>query len=271
MEPGFYKHCLKKELERRCESNPKYSLRAFARALRIDPGMLSRILSNQTIPTLKTSKKILGMIDLDPRERDLFLRSVVNAYQSKNMSKISQIMDGKELEDFEVERIEIDRFRIVSDWYHYAILELTFLEGFESSPKWIAAELGLSEVETKFAIERLINVELLAEVDGVLKKTTPYITTDKKDVTAPALRRRHKQVMEKAIFSMENDPIEVRKHSAMTMSIDPDRLPEAKDLVEQFMENLCKFLDSGKRKRVYEFSCALFPLDGKRNDHDEEI
>jgi hypothetical protein len=46
----------------------------------------------------------------------------------------------------------------------------------------------------------------------------------------------------------------------MTMSIDPAMLPEAKAQIEQFTQSLCKLLESGKRRQVYELGISLFPI-----------
>src|SRR2546430_13739191 len=42
-----YRRVLRKELESRCRTSPRYSLRAFARDLKISPSRLSEILSGK--------------------------------------------------------------------------------------------------------------------------------------------------------------------------------------------------------------------------------
>ena len=48
-----------------------------------------------------------------------------------------------------------DVFSYMSDWYHLAILELTFVKGFKSEAKWMSRRLGISEAEVKPAVDRL--------------------------------------------------------------------------------------------------------------------
>jgi transcriptional regulator with XRE-family HTH domain len=55
----FYKDCIQRELDRRIQKNHSYSLRAFARALKLEPGALSQFLSGKRIPSFKASQKIL--------------------------------------------------------------------------------------------------------------------------------------------------------------------------------------------------------------------
>lgn len=43
--------------------------------------------------------------------------------------------------------LEQDIFEAVSGWYHFSIVELTRVEGFESDPAWISRHLGISTIE----------------------------------------------------------------------------------------------------------------------------
>lgn len=82
-------------------------------------------------------------------------------------------------------------------------------------------------------------------------------------MTHASLKRHQKQVLEKALHSLENDSIEVRSMTSMTMAIDPEMLPKAKIMIETFTNQLCVLLESGSRKQVYEMSVNLFPVQKK--------
>jgi hypothetical protein len=71
--------------------------------------------------------------------------------------------------------------------------------------------------------------------------------------------------LEKAVISVEEDPIEARSMTGMTMAIDPAKLPEAKQMITEFNRGLCKFLESGPRKQVYQLGVCLYPLQKPRN------
>ena len=47
----------------------------------------------------------------------------------------------------EYQQLQMDTFRVISDWYHFGILELTYLKSFKSDPRWIAKALGITEIE----------------------------------------------------------------------------------------------------------------------------
>ena len=83
-------------------------------------------------------------------------------------------------------------------------------------------------------------------------------TTD--GIPSAAIRKRHKQILGKALESIDTHSVAERDFSSMTLTIDPALLPEAKKRITAFRRELCAFLESSKRKRVYEISIQLFPL-----------
>lgn len=156
-------------------------------------------------------------------------------------------------------QLSAEAFEVVSAWYHYAILELTFVPGCKADPKWIAKKLGITHVEAAQALGRLAELGLLEIKNGRPIKTEAHITTSD-GIFSAALRRRHQEILKKAATSIEQDSIEARDFSSMTMSIDPKLLPEAKRRIAAFRRELCSFLESSKRNQVYELSVQLFPL-----------
>ncbi len=262
----YFRKCLQDELVRRCEKNARYSLRAFAKASAVDAGTLSRVLSDKLSPSPKLARKLLGSLDLSPGERNRFLESIEEDHHFRRVERIRPRYEKmKVLESQTPRELSADVFRVIAEWYHYAILELTFVRGFKADSRWIASELGITPAEAKSAVDRLLELGLLEKVGKSIRKTDASLTTSGKHLTTPALRRRQKQVLEKAAFSLENDPIEERNHTSMTIAADPERIREAKKMILEFNRKLCRFLEEGTRSRVYELSVALFPIQ-KRSD-----
>jgi len=258
----YYQKCLKEELAQRLQKNASYSLRSFARSLQIDPTALSKILNGQKIPTPSLSKKILEQLPLSPKEQKLFLHSMAKAYEDEGVQRkkpeIKKILSQLNTH-FPKHDLTVDYFRIISDWYNYAILQLVQTEGFQNDPRWIAKQLGIQEVEVKLAVERMKELEILKEEGGKLIRIPQGLTIKDKSITTPALRKRIKQITDKSVQSLENDPIEQRNHSTLTMAIDPEKIPLAKELIQTFMNQLADALQTNK-KRVYELQVNLFPL-----------
>ena len=59
---------LRRELDRRLSTNPRYSLRAFARHLGMSPGELSEVLREKRPMSAKACQKVSRALDLSPAE-----------------------------------------------------------------------------------------------------------------------------------------------------------------------------------------------------------
>ncbi len=258
-----YKIQLAEELHRRCTKNARYSIRAFARALNLDPGALSRILSGKQIPSFHVAEKILSNLDFTPNERAIFLDSLNEVQKKRPLKRVRQESNNPFLNNLSQNELNIELYKVISSWYHIAILELTMLDNFEGNSKWISKQLGISQVEAKLALDRLFDLNLLEVKNGKIRKTQEQLTTNSKTISTPALRTNQKEFLEKAIESLENDPIEERNTTSMTMAIDPELLPLAKEKIHDFNKELCQLLESKSKRRVYNLEIALYPLQKK--------
>lgn len=272
----YYQERLREELTKRVAKNPRYSLRSFAAHLGMGPSALSLILSGKRSISTKLVERIFSVLEFSQSEQKRFLESVIEDKKVRGLVRVSPHLKTK-LKQTRVKagadishEVGLDEFRIISEWYHYAILELTSTPSFRPEVKWIAHALGLSEIEAKLAVERLLKLELLEEKDGTLVKTNQKIDTKDKTKTSAFHRKRQKQILEKSIQSLESDPIETRNHSGITFCINPDRLGEAKAKVEKFMWEMAEYLMEGNRERVYELNVSLFPLQKLSEDRQND-
>ena len=74
----FHIQLLHAELSRRKSMNPRYSLRAFATRLRVDPGALSRILSGKQAISQQILVRMVQGLKLIPEEASRFVHSVLD-------------------------------------------------------------------------------------------------------------------------------------------------------------------------------------------------
>lgn len=49
----------------RCKNNPRYSLRAFAKSVNVDPSLLSKIIRGKHVPSENLMKELGTKLDLD--------------------------------------------------------------------------------------------------------------------------------------------------------------------------------------------------------------
>lgn len=240
--------------------NPSYSLRALARKLKLPASALSEVMSGKRRVSRKAAEKIADRLLLDPEKRNEVLSSIP-ATRKRRASQIeAQPADLKSVQ------ITMDHFRSISEWYHFGILSLAETRGFKSDAQWIANRLGLSKATVQQAIERLLRLQMLRRDEhGELKVTGESYSSP--DGTADiSLRKGHAANLELARKSLENDPVSIRDFTAITMAIDPAKLPEAKKMIRIFRDQLCAHLNSGETTEVYKFCMQMIPL-----THSEEV
>ena len=244
-----FKSYLQGELVRRCKLNQRYSLRAFARFLAVEPSALSKILAGKRIVSAEMFDRAATRLALGPAERASFC-----------VSK-SEKRAGATAYDSNSAKLTLDAFQAIADWYHMAILELVAIRGFQSDPRWIARALGISPTEAAVAIERLLRLGLLETgKSGQLRAGVASTTLGAAD-SAAALRSMQKQVLELAIKALEHTPIEDRDQSTMTFAASMARLPAAKEMIKNFRRDLTTFLESrSPREEVFHLSISLYPV-----------
>lgn len=251
---------LQEELADRSNRNPSYSLRAFAKSLDVDHSTLSKFLTGARKPGTKVILKLGAKIGLSPEEISFFIESSKGNAPSGFNS---------------FESINADNFKVISDWYHYAILELMAVEDFKPDFEWVAESLGITKNQVEVAIKRLERVGLLrvtAEGEWV-DRSSGFSTTLDTPYSTSAFRRLQRQVLEKAIIALDEIPMQRRNQTSMTTAVSIDKIPEAISMITKFRRKLGRFLKSkpGENQEVYHVSISMYPitnLKGEKNETD---
>ena len=241
---------LQKEFIKRCQKNPKYSLRAFAKQLNISHATLSHVLRGKRPLTAHTLLYLAQGLELKPGTLAQFHIP-------------TERTSHKTIEKLKFSPIDIDTFEVVSDWYHDAILELTKIKQFKGDPRWIAKVLGVSTREARTAVKRLQRLNLLKiNNDGTWVDESTFNTTIKSTFTTTALRKYQRQVLEKACRALEEIPFEKRDQSSVTLPLHVQDLPKARRLIKDFRRKLCSNLkrEDVPPEQVYQLSVSFYPV-----------
>lgn len=258
LEHTDFRSYLQAELIRRCRANPKYSLRAFARTLRIEPSALSKILNGKRRITTVMFRQLSKRLALDP----VLAEKLQPPSQAPRSQAKAQAAPTGDFAPKDYRQLSLDMFQIISDWYHYAILELTQLNGFKPEPRWVARKLGITVSEVNIAVERLERIGFLKITsEGKWIDESGAVTTVGNEFTAIAFRKLQRQILEKAIDALEEIPMEERDQSSMTLVANSRLLPQAKERIKRFRRELTRFLKSeGPYDTVYHLGVSLYPV-----------
>jgi uncharacterized protein (TIGR02147 family) len=241
---------LQQELMRRCQKNPRYSLRSFAKALNTNPATLSTILAGKRTLTLNTINKMGSQLALSSSEIQAYCSNLQNASKGSKAT-------------IDYQQMALDTFTAISEWYHDAILELTHLQFFQPESKWIARVLGVTVNEVNIAIERLCRLKLL-HINGESwtdLSQSNQVGTAEID-TSPALRRYQKQILELSLKALEEIPREKRDHTSTTLTLSEKSLPQIKNQIRKFRNELAASIRKSKKDhdQVYQLAVSIFPL-----------
>ncbi len=240
---------LQEEMHRIRRRNPRYSLRAFANKLGVQPSALSEVFSGKRRITPRLAEKMLANLDLEPGDSRTFQKALQDLESDKPAP-----------EDDAFVRLNMDQFRFIADWFYLAVLSLTETVGFVAHTEWIASRLGISSQRAQNALQLLERLGLLRRnEEGVVAPTGQQFTTSM-DIPNASIRRAHHQSLELAQNSLDQDPVQVREFAQMTLAIDPAQLPEAKRRIRAFVHELSEFLETGQKSEVYKLCVQLFPL-----------
>lgn len=254
---------LKKEFYKRKQKNPKYSLRAFSRDLKMSPGFLSEIMQHKKKISVDKAMQISQLLGWTWRESQIFLQTAQLGYaKTKHAKTFLQQEISKSAESYaQFETIKLSRFSPISNWYHMAIIELPELDSFQNCPKWISTQLGIDESLAKDALIRLKQDQLI--IQNEQGRWIKNINFSLADVKSADVRKFHKQHLTNAAVALENQEFKKRHFSGITMAIDSHKLPEAIELIKEFRSRMSLLLESGTKDSVYHLAIQLFQLDQK--------
>ena len=256
-----YRRVLKDEFSRRCESNARYTMRAFARDLGVAPSTLSETLGGRHHLSQSSARRVAVKLGLDDREAAIFVEMVaLKTGRSQLRRKLAENRLDSASNDGKEPALREDVFALVADWHHLAILELTKMPNVSADPEWVSRSLGISRETAAEAIDRLIRLDLLEESDGRLISRVPRSQTPN-DIPSQAIRQFHRGILQKAESAIESQSVEDREFQTIVMAIESDALPTFKARLRDFAAKTKDLAAACTRKdKVYALSMQMFRI-----------
>ncbi len=258
-----YREVLKTELLRRKTERPSYSMRAFARDIGITPPRLSEVLRGNEGISEKTAENIAVKLKLKPRQKRYWMSMV---QKESSRSEILRRVAEKEFLKIKSEnqdvRLSEEEFSLISDWWMGAVLEVVTLSDFKPEVDWISSRCGMPVGQVNLAIERLTRLGLL-EIQGQEWRVRPEAFAIGSDVPNSAIRKFHRQVIEKSLFSLLHENPQCREFNSVVLAVDVTRLAEFKTRLRDFFNDFVSAADSAEKNELYGLSVQFFPISRK--------
>lgn len=241
---------LEEELLRRTRSNSQYSLRSFARDLNMSPGELSEIIRAKRKLSLKNVYKISTVLGLNKDEVNQLKQLSV---MMEDDSDLNPVIREKALSE--------DMFRIVSDWYCFAILNLADTKGFSWDPNSIAKRLGIKPIEAKDGLNRLEKVGLIQKTNNSYRVVEDFVfTTD--GVPSEAFKTYHQSILDKARIALDLQPVFERYFSGVGLALHPSEVGKLHKEFSKFLQSVAKKYGQDKGSEVYQLHLSFFRMSG---------
>lgn len=256
------KHILSEILSERSASNPHYSLRAFARDLGVSPQQLSNVMNGHRGLGPVMAEKVVERLGLDKNQRDLFLESLKAKFSK---SKIQRKISKSKMKSIEAtastKDLEMDLFKIISNWYHLTLVELIKItKTKDHTVAWFSKRLGIPESEVKFSLERLERLNLITKLPKGWVANQDIVIADK-EISTESVRNFHKQVLEKAIAALSFQNSTERYGSSSTIPMKVRDIDLAKKMIQKFRIDFDEALsDTQGGEEVYALSFQFFKL-----------
>jgi uncharacterized protein (TIGR02147 family) len=254
---------LKQYLNRKQEFNPAYSLRAFARDLKVSPSYVSLVLSGKKKLSAKTLERAIAVLDLDDNAAMNLKRMMAAESPEGKMLLENSLEQGSRSSVQGYRPLPKGKISLLHRWYYVAVLDLMTCSGFRSDIDWISKRLGITLDEVREAIFALERLKLIQVTDGSWKKASPKVripTTQSQS----EVREFHRQMIEMSLHELlkKSDQIAFEKRliSGVTFAANPKKLKKAMQLLNESIHHVADDLMKGECTEVYQLNFQLFPL-----------
>lgn len=268
---SLYRAYLARVFEDRCQRNSRYSLRSFARDLGVSPPRLSGVLNGKFGLSRAAADKIAKILPMNTQERAWFCDSAESEHARSPRLRESA-RERLESTKSRFQNLATDQFRVISDWYHFAILELTQIETYRRGDAAVMAKrLRITTCEAEQALKRLIEFDLLTEnEDGKLGITGSFFA-NAEGTPSDAIRSHQIQLLQRAEQAIHDQTVDEREIRSLTVALGPSHLGEFKRMIADFQKKVQASAEADQKPKteVYALTIQLFRLTEKKN-HDSK-
>ncbi len=252
-------------LSARQETDPAFSVRAWAKELQIGSHTLLIMLLNGKRPLrLKHVPAFAQNLKLPSAER-LYFQALIQydsatTHEEKQLYSVwlSDLNPGREFRTR-----EIDQFLVISHWTYTAIIMMTELKGFAGTGQEISRVLKgrISPAEAQAALQRLIDLGLIIRrPDGRLQATYDRVTT-RDDIASEGARKYHRSAIEAALHAIDEVPLDRREFQSFTVAIRKDKVLLAKEMIRRFRSQFSSAVGAeGDGDDLYQMNINFFQL-----------
>ncbi len=150
------------EHELRKARRPAYSMRAFARDLSVSPSSLNDFLKSRVGMSDERIESIANALKWSEDRKTHFRDLIVSKFDRDSVARQSAATRARGRLKNGAYNQSLDAFKVISDWYHLAIIEMCGLRK-DFTIATLATELRLKPSTVQKATKRLLKLQLIEE------------------------------------------------------------------------------------------------------------
>jgi uncharacterized protein (TIGR02147 family) len=250
-------------IERKKNQQKSFSIRQLARQLKIKaPSALTMVMRGERQPSPELAHKVATWLRLPKAEAD-FLEALVALQRASNVEEQSRIAATiRKLRPSTHINYRMDAIEMMTRWYAIVILEMTRLADFQDNVKKIKTQLGtvVTEDMVEAALKALKKHKLVkADRNGVIRKAADVLRSTV-NIPSLAIRSFHKQVLLRAHTAIDQQAIDERYFTSLTIAIPRSKIKIAGELISRFRDQFMAEMtgDEQTPEEIYHLAVQFF-------------
>ncbi len=248
-------------LNERIRSNPSYSMRSFARDLKIAPSTLSEILKKKKGISVKKASEIVSALKLPDWQANHFVNLVALKHsRNKTDKEKARFNIESQKTSIIIGKLKSDAMKSLTSTLDLAILECTYLKQFDNTPEWIAEKLKVSSKEILESVKRLQSAQLLKiSEDGQWSDLSPYFSSSD-GIPSEAIRAFNIDILRTMEKKIINEPINDRLMKSVVFSLEEKHMNEARMILDEAIAKILTLSSKSEEKKdhVVCYSSQMF-------------
>ncbi len=245
-----------------------FSYRWFARKAGFSsPSFLKLVAEGQRNLSADSVERVGLGLGLDRREVEAF-EALVELGQAESDSRKNRAYAriAKLAQRDPVRRLEAEQMEAYSRWYPFVLRELAGLDDFREDLDWLGRRLRFKSRpdQIRRALELLERLGLLVRDEGGRLRPAERNLTSGPEVRTLAVRNFHREMLEKAIESLDAVPVAQRNVSGVTVPLTKRQYGRVVDLIQTLRREVLAIADDHDPKdeppQIHQLSFALVPL-----------
>lgn len=233
------------------------------------PSSLTMVLNKQRIPPTRMVLRLAEDFKLTSSETKYFeLLVEIEKLKAKGKDFTAALKSAHKIaKKKKYQKIDINHFSLVSDWYCYVLKRLVSCKNFINDIDWIhrALRKKVTKGQIKEGLDRLKTVGLIEEVDGKLRDANQKIHTGDQ-IPSAAIKNHHIGMIQQALDALQEQSVDNRMFQALILNLNKEEdLKNAFDDIAEFVSEFnAKYSKEESSNSVYQMNIQLF-------EHTQEV